>query len=1038
MDDAVANSAKSSSPSRWEEEWKEGGAVGLAHLQRGQIQRQGSVPESFAIEPFNKWAKAAVIQDLAFGPITLEKDSASSKDPPPTNRVLAVHRRTRPWDEWLAFFLPAKAPLDPESTSSLDSTDCMEIWCHPNGLTASISWEQQLRLRLCIQSFQEGDALKDSTLSTLPASSPSQTDTVLLPKVDEALFILNPEGVFLDCHPAPDFPLMFPKEKIIGKSFRELLPHNLSALLDQALITLREGREPAPFIYHLKQPSGLRLYSARVLHLRPNEVLFLVRHLPGFSELFGELQLEWRALNQINEGVVIAKATDDYPIVFVNSAFASTTGYTPAEVLGHNLRFLQASDNQPEVRAAIRLALQQGQSLSVILRNYHKNGSLYLVDFNLSPVRDAEGHLTHFVAVERDVTELTQARETISWQARLFQSVMDHQQEVLCRLSSNQSLTFVNRAFCRTLSSSEQNLIGTFFLDYLPADQRSLFQEHLRHLIETGSPQRTEHALVRRDGSLVWFDWIDAPVFDSSGSLREIQKVGRDITELRQIIGELKRSNERFNLLCSRFPELIFEMVLDENERLSFRFLSDSVEKVWGVPGRSLLDDGMLFLSLLEEDSRREFLQLLRRSFRQVIPFVFEGRIFSGSTPRWIRISASPCLGDSESAWIGVSADITQKKETERETILSAKREVIEQMAGGIAHDLNNYLAATLGAAQILEQRLADRDDLSPLTKVLIEQIQASASVSRQLLAFTKDQPVQQVPIDVQGLLQRSARFALRGSSVRAEIEANSTELLAIGDPGLLQQVLFNLLLNAREALEGKGRIRLRAEADAPGAGSFIRIHIIDSGPGIPEECAEKIFEPYFTQKEKGTGLGLYVVQVLMNKMKGSIQLLNPGKPGAHFLLTLPAVRSVEKLEVAEPRPDPPGSSLPLKPECSEPYLVILLEDEPALALVIEEFITSQNARIRVFSKGEDLLPFARSLDPTGRLLFLLDVTIPDALGGLEIAGELRNLHPSARIILSSGYADRWSEWQSQMEPLRVEFLSKPYNLSELERILQS
>ncbi|TAG28582.1 MAG: response regulator, partial [Verrucomicrobia bacterium] len=407
---------------------------------------------------------------------------------------------------------------------------------------------------------------------------------------------------------------------------------------------------------------------------------------------------------------------------------------------------------------------------------------------------------------------------------------------------------------------------------------------------------------------------------------------------------------------------------------------------------------------------------------------------------RWVCGSSSPrVLENGDCVWDGYCFDITDRKAAEETLLREGKREAIERLAGGVAHDFNNYLTSLALAGDLLinDSDLPDRARKIAIT--ICSEVSAAAAVARQLLAFTKDQPIDLESIPLAAFLTDCADFALRGSAMRAEVEVADPELEIVCDPNLLRQALFNLILNAREASNGKGDIHLSAAARAEST----TLRVADTGPGIPEDERSKIFEPYFTTKATGSGLGLFVVRSILLRLGGDIELDPSAPQGACFVIQLP-----HRPLPAAPTPTQPPFNRPFStplalpttgsdPASTFPTRVLLLEDDQQQTKLLLNFFEALKVSCQVFDSGDALLAAAPAYAAAGQsTLCILDITIRGARGGLEIAPALRKLLPEARLFLVSGYSADWAANEKSITGLGIVFIPKPYRLKELKRRL--
>jgi len=378
--------------------------------------------------------------------------------------------------------------------------------------------------------------------------------------------------------------------------------------------------------------------------------------------------------------------------------------------------------------------------------------------------------------------------------------------------------------------------------------------------------------------------------------------------------------------------------------------------------------------------------------------------------------------------------DLTERRRLEAELRQAQKMEAVGRLTGGIAHDFNNLLASILGNCELLEM---DVEEDSPLRESLGE-IRAAgdraADLVSQLLAFSRKQMLQTTVFDLSDVLRRSLSMLrhLLGEDVSSEISSWSAPLHVRADFSQLQQVLLNLAANARDAVGAGGRVRFRTgtetltAADIPlgsplAPGLHAMLCVEDDGEGIEPAVLERVFEPFFTTKGRGTGLGLATSHGIMRQSRGDLVLTSAPGQGTRACAYLPL-----------------SAEMPTRSERSvaassggRGETVLLVEDEPSVALLAERILTQAGYRVVCAANGRQALEVAAGL-ADGFDLLLSDVIMP-VMGGPELAERLRAEHPDLKVLFVSGYtADALIERGALVEG--VELLRKPYPVEELKR----
>jgi two-component system, cell cycle sensor histidine kinase and response regulator CckA len=402
----------------------------------------------------------------------------------------------------------------------------------------------------------------------------------------------------------------------------------------------------------------------------------------------------------------------------------------------------------------------------------------------------------------------------------------------------------------------------------------------------------------------------------------------------------------------------------------------------------------------------------------------------------WVRFTVSPIRGaDGEVVHLlGQAEDISARREAERRLRQAERLEAVGRLAGGIAHEFNNLLAVIGGFARhALEVTSAEplRRDLSEI----VDATNRATDIARQLLAFSRDEASHPSVLDVNDVV-RGVEPMLR-SLIREDIElvaAVADEPCVVRvDRMQLERVIVNLVVNARDAIRGPGRIdiatRVLAPEEAPKAqpqlprGSCVALSVSDTGSGIAADARPHLFDPFFTTKEQGegTGLGLSIVYGIVEQFGGAVDVQSEPGHGATFAVYLPCSAEaperpgdVQRAGAAPTQPPPPGGV----------ETVLVVEDEEALRSLIELILTEAGYRVLAAANGEEALKLLRSRDPID--LVLTDSIMP-RVSGSELVRRLRAIRPEARVIQMTGYRELGAP--------KDEFLAKPF---EPETLLQS
>jgi PAS domain S-box-containing protein len=506
----------------------------------------------------------------------------------------------------------------------------------------------------------------------------------------------------------------------------------------------------------------------------------------------------------------------------------------------------------------------------------------------------------------------------------------------------------------------------------------------------------------------------------------------------------LRTSEERFRDYAETASDWFWETGPDH----CFTFLSDRAE-IAGIDQSSRIGHPRWFFAAdfeTEPEKWRQHLEHLdrREPFRD---FVYRARRQDGSLAV-CSVSGKPVF-NAEGVFLGYrggARDVTAAVTAEEALQAAADRarqtqkmEAVGQLTGGIAHDFNNILTVITGTIEILAEAVAGTPALAAIAKMIDEAASRGAELTRQLLAFARKQPLQPHPVDINGLVVDMTKLLRSTLGEHVEIAASLAPDAspALVDPTQLATALINLGINARDAMPNGGTLTfstanavlagsdLGTEAEVrPGA--YVMLAVSDTGTGIPAAIRDKIFDPFFTTKEvgKGTGLGLSMVYGFIKQSGGHIEVQSEERQGTMFKLYLPqAVDDVEMLGAVPGLVPPQGAG-----QC-----VLAVEDDPLVrASLLARLKELGYQAVAVANAQEALALIDEGCDLD---LLVTDVVMPGSMNGAELAAQVRQRRPLAKVLFTSGYGEiAWDE----MHVVGAVVLNKPYRIADLARMLRA
>jgi len=401
----------------------------------------------------------------------------------------------------------------------------------------------------------------------------------------------------------------------------------------------------------------------------------------------------------------------------------------------------------------------------------------------------------------------------------------------------------------------------------------------------------------------------------------------------------------------------------------------------------------------------------------------------------WQRSTISAIRGDSGAIthFLEVAEEITREKELESLLFQSQKMEAIGQLAGGVAHDFNNMLTVVINLGEMVGARLDPNDELQEYMQLIISAARKSSLLTQQLLAFSRRQLLHQEVLDLNTIINDMAKLlrTITGDNiqliVRPGVDIGPIRL----DRSQVQQVILNLVMNAKQAIVGDGTIVLSTDTvniaqetivrpDPVQTGTYVHLSVQDSGCGMDKETLAHIYEPFFTTKPDGTGLGLATVYGIVNQSHGFLRVRSQPGEGTLFSIYFP----VTELETANKEvPQPQGRTILQGIE-----RILLVEDEDAVRQTMNRLLTANGYSVVLCSNAEHAMAFCES-DSEKIDLLITDVVLPRA-NGIQLFRQLQKGRPGTSVLYVSGYFENQSALQQEIDTGHL-YLAKPFGPTE-------
>ena len=555
-------------------------------------------------------------------------------------------------------------------------------------------------------------------------------------------------------------------------------------------------------------------------------------------------------------------------------------------------------------------------------------------------------------------------------------------------------------------------------------------------MLKTGEALLNKLEQVRTgEGKVGWELSSKVPLHDSSGKLIGLVGISRDITKRKEMEEALAASEERIRQILEHSRDVAFKLNFADQR---YEYISRSVAELVGYTAEEVIGIGPEGMrGKIHASDRVAYVQAYQRTMKEAQrrrPFFYmEYRLrHRDGSYRWVAENSTVLLDDQGEpvASVGTIRDITENKHTQEALQSASRLEATATLAGGIAHDFNNLMAAVLGNAELLALRIPEDADNTRMLEAIAKAAEQAGHLAQQMLAFARGGKYETSLINLNEVIEDILRLEQHSFEPRIAVESDlQADLWGVkADPNQMSQVVMNLSINAVEAIEGEGRITIsthnevRDLAQEEGLalldpGNYVCLEVRDYGCGMSEEVQARVFEPFFSTKFQGRGLGLAAVYGIVRNHNGHIFLDSTEGAGTTFQIYLPAVENQPRKHSV------PNAKLPLGHET-----VLLIDDERMVLEAIQRLLERLGYRVLTAPNGEEGVAVAEQDTPID--LIVLDMAMP-VMNGQEAFPLLRKAQPNAKVVICSGF-ELGEAAQALLEKGASLFLQKPLRLQDL------
>jgi two-component system, cell cycle sensor histidine kinase and response regulator CckA len=700
-------------------------------------------------------------------------------------------------------------------------------------------------------------------------------------------------------------------------------------------------------------------------------------------------------------------------------------GFTPEQMaedassIGHRIH----PDDLARVREEI---YESAHTLSPWQSDYRyrhpKKGEVWIENRFLPSLQEDGGVLWYGLVL--DVTDRRKAEEDTRKSNRIWKSTFDAISDIICVISRNYDFLKINAAGCKMLGLSEDQIIGRKCYELIHGTNAPIKDCPCYICMRSGEPSIREY-----EEKGCYFELGAWPLLNAAGNVESVTHIIRDITAR-------KKQDIEYRQLIDGMNDTVY--VVDPKAK--FLDVNETAVHTLGYSRTELLSMGPKDIDpLFSSDEIMKFIEETQSVGRKVMETQHktkDGKIIP------VEISSSSVTYRGKAALLCIARDLTERKRAERKQeklqaqfIQAQKMESVGRLAGGVAHDYNNILSVILGYTEMAMEKIAPEDSLNEDLKQIHAAAIRSRNITRQLLAFARKETIAPEVLDLNITVENMLKILRRliGEDINLIWLPGTSVWPVLMDPTQIDQILANLCINARDAIENVGEITIetgKAVFDQTYCdhhaglvpGDYVMLSVTDNGCGMDRETLDNIFEPFFTTKGvgKGTGLGLATVYGIIQQNNGHINVYSEPGQGSVFKIYLPRHRSAiaeSQPKVVEKIPESKGETL------------LVIEDDISILSLVQIILRKHNYRILAANTPIEALQLAASHSDKIDLL-ITDVIMP-GMSGHDLADRLQKLCPGLKCLYMSGYTADVIAHRGVLNQ-DIHFIQKPFSSKEL------
>lgn len=733
-------------------------------------------------------------------------------------------------------------------------------------------------------------------------------------------------------------------------------------------------------------------------------------------------------LNSVNESYYETDLQGRF--VFTNDTLATLLGRSKKSLLGTAFQAYTSEEDARRIDQVYKTVLSSKRNIHYVEFGLHRvDGRILDVETSVSLVRGLDGTPSGFYGILRDRTEQKRIENAIRYNEEKYRKILGEMEEGYYEVDLKGRFTYYNDSIRKMHGYDAEEGMGINYRQWTTPVQAAKIGDLFQRMYRSGDPVKYhEYEIIRKDGSVRFAEMSGYPLREGDGTVVGFWGISRDRTERKLAQMALQKSEEQYRLLVDNANDGIY---ISQEGRIKFH--NPKMETITGYTSDDLAKINFEDI-VYPEDKENLYTERHRNIVEGHSSGVFSFRIVTKNKQTlWVELSAIAITWEGQAATLNFLRDVTDHKKIEARLLQAQKMEAIGTLAGGIAHDFNNILAAIIGYTELSVGAAVQGSEQVGYLKQVLGASGRAKELVHQILAFARQTDENLKPVMVSLIVKETLKLIRSSIPVTIDIRTNiASNASVMGNPTQIHQIVMNLCANAAQSMEKNGgrlavdlgEVRIsknhRVGSVSLAPGDYLKLEVADTGTGIAPEIMTSIFNPYFTTKGPGdgTGMGLSVVQGIVEKYGGKITVESEPGQGTLFTVYLPVLKTVE---------EPPQTSTIQMATANE--RILFVDDEFVIIDIFSRILKQLGYHVTPLSSSLEALELFRAR-PEFFDLVITDMNMPGMTGD-QLTEEILRIRDDIPVILCTGYSKHMTAELAANIGVAA-FVYKPVNKEDL------